>query len=94
MELPKSWANKLRESFTTGLDIKLDAPTRIVIQSLGKTGWVVHNYNKTKETITLTSDRLNNMELVNGFTGEIIKADNNELTLTLEPRSRIWIKTK
>ncbi len=94
LELPKSWANKLRESFTTGLDIKLDAPTRIAIQPLGKTGWVVHNYNKTKETITLTSDRLNNMELVNGFTGEIIKADNNELTLTLEPRSRIWIKTK
>ena len=94
LELPKSWANKLREAFTTGLDTKLDAPTRVVIQPLGATGWVVHNYNKTKETITLTSDRLNNMELVNGFTGEIIKADNNELTLTLEPRSRIWIKTK
>ena len=31
---------------------------------------------------------------VDGFTGETIAADNNKLTLTLEPRSRIWIKAK
>ncbi len=94
LDLPKSWANTIRESFVSGLEFQLDAPTRIALQPLGKTGWVIHNYNKTKETITFISDEISKVELVNGFTGEGIETDNNQLTLTLEPRSRIWIRTK
>lgn len=92
LEIPKQWSNTIRESFTSNLGFSLDAPTRIVVQPLGNSGWVFHNYNKEKETFTFTSSKINNMKLVNGFTGEIINADNGELTLTMEPRSRIWIK--
>lgn len=94
LEIPKQWANTIRDSFTSNLDFSLDAKTRIVVQPLGTTGWVFHNYNKTKETFTFNSDKINTMNLVNGFTGEVINATNGELTLTMDPRSRIWIKNK
>lgn len=94
LEIPKSWVNTIRESFTSELDFSLDAPTRIVVQPIGTTGWVFHNYNKTKETITFDSDRIKDMKLVNGFTDDGINVDNSKLTLTLEPRSIVWIKSK
>lgn len=94
LEIPRSWANTIRNAFTMNLDFQLDAPTRIVIQPLGNSGWVFHNYNKTMETITFTTDKIGSTKLVNGFTGEVIDHQNNKLVLTLEPRSRIWIKVK
>ena len=94
LEIPIQWSNTIRESFTSKLDFHLDAPTRIVVQPLGNTGWVFHNYNKTKETFTFASDKINKMKLVNGFTREVVNSDNGKLTLTMEPRSRIWIKNK
>ena len=94
LELPKSWSNTIRESFNSKLDIQLDSPTRIAVQPLGTTGWVFHNYNKTKETITFETNELSKLKLTNGFTGEAIKIENNKLQLTMEPRSRIWIKAE
>ena len=94
LEIPKQWSNTIRDAFTSNLDFSLDAPTRIVVQPLGASEWVFHNYNKTKETFSFSSDNINNLNLVNGFTGEVINTNNGELTLTLKPRSRIWIKSK
>ncbi len=94
LEIPETWANKLREAFTMKFYFNLDAPTRIVAQPLGGSGWVFHNYDKTKESFTFTSDDFKNAKLVNGFTGEVIEHQDNKLELTLEPRSRIWIKVK
>ena len=94
LEVPESWVNTIRKAFTMNLYFQLDAPTRIVMQPLGNSGWVFHNYNKTKETFTFTSDEIKNAKLVNGFTGEVVEHQNDKLELTLEPRSRIWIKVK
>lgn len=94
LEIPRSWANTIRKAFTMNLYFQLDAPTRIVIQPLGNSGWVFHNYNKTKKTFSFTTDEMKNKKLINGFTGEVIDHQNNKLVLTLEPRSRIWIKLK
>ncbi len=92
LEIPKSWVNTIRESFTSKLDFSLDAKTRIVVQSLGATGWMFHNYNKTKEVFTFASNKINNISLVNGFTREVIEADDGKLTLTMKPRSRVRVK--
>ncbi len=92
LEIPRSWANTIRDAFTMNLYFQLDAPTRIVVQPLGKSGWVFQNYNKTEETITFATDKIDSTKLVDGFTGEVIDHQNNKLVLTLEPRSRIWIK--
>ncbi|MCP5063497.1 MAG: hypothetical protein GY936_13675, partial [Ignavibacteriae bacterium] len=94
LEIPKLWVNTIRESFTSKLGFSLDAPTRIVVQPIGTSGWMFHNFNKTKETFTFDSDGIEDMKLVNGFTGEVIKPDNSKLTISIEPRSRIWIKNK
>ena len=94
LEIPESWSSIIRKSITSGLGFQLDAPTRIVIQPFGDSGWLFHNYNKTKERITFTTDKINNLKLVNGFTGEEIEYENNTLVFTMEPRSRIWIKLK
>jgi hypothetical protein len=94
LELPQKWTNKIREAFISDLNIKFDAPGRITIQPLGTSGWMFHNYNKTKEKITFIDDNISDLVVVNGFTGEMLETDYNKLQLELEPRSRIWVKTE
>ncbi len=94
LEIPESWANKIRKAFTMNLYFQLDAPTRIVIQPLGNSGWVFHNYNTTKKTFSFKTDEIRNAKLIDGFTGKVIEHKDDKLELTLEPRSRIWIKIK
>jgi len=92
MELPESWTNIIRDAVLTNLDIKLEAPTRIVIQPMGTTGWMFHNYNNTKENISFINKNISNTDLVDGFSGQILQSEHNQLNLQLEPRSRIWVK--
>jgi hypothetical protein len=94
LEIPKVWANIIRESFLDKLDYELDAPTRIVIQPLGDSGWMFHNYNKKAETIRFNTEKLVGREFVNGFSDEKILIKNNEVQITIQSRSRIWIKLK
>ncbi len=92
LEIPRTWANIIRKSFISELSLDLDAPTRIVMQPLGLSGWVFHNYNNTEETIHFSNDKLRNVKLVNGFTGKEIAHKNKNLMIVLEPRSRVWVK--
>jgi hypothetical protein len=92
LEIPKKWSNTIRSVFTSKIGFELDAPTRVVIQPLGTSGWMLHNYNKTSETIALTSDIISSVKLVNGFNGEIVNKENNKVKMTIEPRSRLWLK--
>ena len=92
LEIPKKWANTIRNVFTANLFFKLNAATRISVQPLGKTGWIFHNYNKTKENISFIKQDLCEENLLNGFTKEHINTDNDTLNIRLKPRSRMWVK--
>lgn len=94
LEIPESWANTLREPFNSGLGIQLKAPTRIVIQPLGSSGWLLHNYSKKSAQMTLKTSAPGKTNLTDGFTGKRIDHENDILKLTLKPRSRTWIKTE
>lgn len=92
MEMPKVWNNTFHNEINEGLNVKLDAPTRICVQPLGESAWLFHNYNKTKTEFTFSKPGLSDGKLVNAFTGEEIKTSNNEIKLNLSPRSRVWVK--
>jgi hypothetical protein len=88
LEISQDWANTFRNAFNKQLNIELDAPTRIAVQPLGETGWVIHNYNQEVKEIEFAAEGLANV--TNGFTGESVKLENGKLSL--KPRSRIWLK--
>jgi hypothetical protein len=92
LEIPESWANMLRQPFNSALGFELAAPTRIVVQPLEASGWLIHNYNETKGHLSLKTVEITNEKLVNGFTGKAIPHKNKALSLTLPPRSKIWVK--
>jgi len=92
LEIPKEWANIIRNVFTSNLDFELNAATRISVQPLGDAGWIFHNYNKTKEKIFFTKQNMGGEKLLNGFTGEIFNTNDDTLNLSIGPRSRLWIK--
>jgi len=92
LEISRSWANAIREAFNAKLGLKLDAPTRVTLQPLGKSGWFIHNYNQKKTSITFSASDLRHVS--DGFTMKEIESNGNQLQLTLPPRSRIWLKRK
>jgi hypothetical protein len=93
LEVPKTWANTIRQVFNTPLGINLGAPTRVALQSLGNTGWVIHNYNKAAVDLNLAAEGTDIDRLTNGFSEEKISAKGSKiLNLKMKPRSRIWLK--
>ena len=68
------------------------APTRIVVQPIGKSDWMFHNYNQTKEDIVFIKSNLSKTKLLNVFTRDTITTYGDTLKLNLQARSRIWIK--
>ena len=92
LEIPKKWANTIRNIFTSKLNFELNAATRISVQPTGKAGWIFHNYNKTTQNISLVKQNLGEKKVLNGFTGKVLNTDNDTLNLRLEPRSRMWVK--
>ena len=92
LEVPQNWANTIRQAFNAALNLDLDAPTRVALQPLGNTGWVIHNYNTEAVEITLTADGINAATLTEDFSSEKISVQAKTLSTKLAPRSRIWIK--
>lgn len=91
LDLPRKWANTLRNAFNAPLGITLDAPTRVAFQPLGDAGWVVHNYNDEPAEVSFSLASGFNKEMVDGFTGKSV-AGKEKLVLEMEPRSRIWLR--
>ena len=89
VELPKAWANEVREVFNADLDIEMDAPTRVTMQPLQNGQIVLHNYNK--EAIELKISGLKDVAKTDLFADRKIKVKNGETHLKMPPRSRIWI---
>jgi hypothetical protein len=92
LEVPKSWANTIRQAFNAPLGLDLDAPTRIALQPLGMTGWVLHNYNTTPTQFNFVLNESTKGNIIDGFTGDPIAVKNNSISMDMEPRSRVWLK--
>lgn len=93
LEIPEVWANTIHNEINAPLNIQLEAPTRVVVQPMGDSAWLFHNYNKTKQEFTFLKTGLSELNLINGSTGESVKTDGDVLKLTLAPRSRMWVKS-
>jgi hypothetical protein len=94
LEIPKTWANTLRQAFNAPLGLELEAPVRIALQPLGTTGWALHNYDTTATQIKFVLNESNKGSIINGFTGDPIAVQNNSISLDMKPRSRVWLKIK
>ncbi len=92
IEIPTSWANILRNEIISELDFELYGPTRIVVQPMGNSVWMFHNYNQTKEDFVFVKSGLSKAKLIDGFTGNTLEISGDTLKLSLQPRSRIWVK--
>ena len=46
LEIPHVWADSLRSVFNSSLDFEMSAPTRVTVQPLDDSGWMIHNYNR------------------------------------------------
>jgi hypothetical protein len=89
VELPKSWANTIREVFNSKMDISLDAPTRVTMQPLQNGQLVLHNYNQHE--IELTIGGLKDAAHLDLFTDEVIEVQSGEVHIKMPARSRIWL---
>lgn len=92
LEVPDFWANTIRQAFNSPLGLELEAPARITLQPLGKSGWVLHNYNSTPAPINFVLNESIRGNIIDGFTGDPIAVKNNSLSIDMDPRSRVWLK--
>ena len=94
LEIPQEWAEVLRESFLSPLDLELKAPTRVCLQPLGESGWFLHNYNLEDVTVELVFQASEDFQIVDGFTGRQLDHDGNSFRISIPPRSRAWIERR
>ncbi len=90
LDIPQSWANELRAAFIGGQSIQLDAPTRVTMQTLSNGDMVIHNYNQTKTEVRLTG--MDFETFFDAFSNLSTDIDPQSLAVTMEPRSRIWLR--
>ena len=94
LELPREWANTLREAFTGPLGLKLDAPARVSLQPTGRTGMVLHNYNLEPVKVNLRARGYLGVELEDARSGAVLTMSEGGLDLELPARSVLWLKKK
>ncbi len=92
LEIPETWANILRNEIVSELDFELYGSTRIVVQPMGNSAWMFHSYNQTKEDLVFVKSGLSEAKLINVFTGENLSITGDTLKMSLQPRSRVWVK--
>jgi hypothetical protein len=91
LEMPRSWAARLREAFGAGQNVRLHAPTRVTLQPLRDRGWFVQNYNDQPVRVELELTADTRGPWVDGFTGEPLVPNDNVIARTLPARSRWWV---
>lgn len=92
LEVPTTWANTIRNAFQQKNKPVVDAPARVTFQYLADGNFVLHNYSRETEMIEIQLSQ--NMELIDGFSGEKLQMDEKVLKLEMPSRSRIWCITK
>jgi hypothetical protein len=91
LELPTPWADTLRAAFTAPLGMRLEAPTRVTLQPLGRAGYVFYNYNLGPVTITFSTNDESLGRAADGFTGEPVKIVDKTLRVEIPARTIRWI---
>ena len=88
-ELPESWVNMIRSSFTNEDEPFFGAPSRVTIQHLSDDSFFINNYNQ--ETITLNILLPQAAGYIDGFSGEKISTGGKNIEFQMKPRTRIWL---
>jgi len=92
LEVPRSWANTIRSAFNSKLNFKLDAPTRVSMQTLKDGSAVIYNYNREATEISLKSG--DSGIYFDALSGNDIPTKQGMLIIKMSPRSRIWLKKR
>lgn len=90
LELPQPWANRIREAFHLQDDPVIDAPARVSVQQLSDGSMVIHNYNQEDVDVIVTFFKTG--KYTDGFTGEPVPSNGNEVKISMKPRTNIWLK--
>ena len=90
LDLPQTWANSVRDVFNYDLNIRLDAPSRVAMQTLSNGDIVIHNYNQSAVDIHLSGTDFSGFS--DGFENARPEISKNVLSLNLGPRSRVWLR--
>jgi hypothetical protein len=88
LELPEIWVNKIRSAFQSENEPDLKAVSRVTFQKLGDGSFVVHNYNQESTKIVIGNPK--GVQYSDEFTGKSISGTDNEISLNMAPRSRVW----
>ncbi|MFC2125123.1 hypothetical protein ACFLU5_09950 [Bacteroidota bacterium] len=91
LQLPIDWANIIRNVFNSPLNLELDAPVKVSMQTLANGDIVVHNYNSEEVSPTL---KLASGEYIDKITGKDIAISEDIAILDMPARSRMWIRQK
>jgi hypothetical protein len=92
IELPRPWANSIREAFHQQEEPVIDAPVRVTVQKLSDGSLVIHNYNEETTTVSITFN--DQAEFIDNFTGKQVTVKEKEVKLDMKPRSNIWLKNR
>lgn len=91
LNVPKNWANTIREVFNAPFNIDMDSPVKVALQTLGNGDIVIHNYNNEEVEVRLKSE---NHQYVNIITNEGLSVDNGMAIIDMPARSRMWLKPR
>jgi hypothetical protein len=90
LKVPRYWANSIRSVFNAPLNIRLDSPVKVSLQTLGNGDIVIHNYNDVKIEARLKTD---NDQYVDILTKRGVMFDKGSAILEMPARSRMWLKS-
>ncbi len=91
LKVPKDWANTIRKVFNAPLDIHLDAPVKVSLQTLVNGDILIHNYNDDKTEAKLSTNGLNYVDVI---TNKDLSVKNDTAFLNMPARSRMWLRTR
>jgi len=91
LNVPKNWANTIREVFNAPFNIDMDSPVKVALQTLGNGDIVIHNYNNEEVEVRLKSE---DHQYVNIITNEGLSVDNGMAIIDMPARSRMWLKPR
>ncbi len=92
LNIPENWSNKIREVFNQDINYYIDAPSRVSFQPFGDGEFMLHNYNKTEENISLVAEGAG--RYMDVLTGEEWIPVDDTIDLNMAARSRVWLKPR
>lgn len=90
LELPRHWANTLRQVMSPGFGYGLDAPARVMCQQLDGAGWVLQNHRPEPAELRLNTRQ--DRPLLDVFAGAEVPVEEGVADLRIEPDARLWVR--